>query len=266
MPSVLASERRRALVRGIPGSFETALCGFFGQGEPDVERAQEQHAAYVAALRELGVDVVELPADEAHPDCCFVEDQVVILGDQGLLTSVGHPSRVGEQRVVAEALEPHITLSPCPEDATLDGGDVVRVGHRLLVGLSSRTNAAGAEALARFAEGAGLVVIPIELPGRALHLGSICSSPTPDLLIVPEGWLPMEPLVALEEDGVSVMVVPEEEVYGCNTLAVGPSVLVADGYPSVAQALLDRGLDLVVLDMSEIRAVDGSLTCLSVFY
>ena len=76
----------------------------------------------------------------------------------------------------------------------------------------------------------------------------------------------MEVLVQLEDSGVEVVVVPYEEVYGCNTLAVGPSVLVADGYPSVAQALLDRGYDLVVLDMSEIRAVDGSLTCLSVFF
>jgi dimethylargininase len=151
-------------------------------------------------------------------------------------------------------------------EARLDGGDVVRVGGRFLVGLSSRTNEAGAQRLEGFLGPMGYPLERVPLSEGALHLGSISSSPSQGLFITPEGWLPMETLERLDAEGVEVVVVPSEEVYGCNTLAVGPSVLVADGYPSVAQALLDRGHDILPLQMSEIRAVDGSLTCMSVFY
>ncbi|MEC9073477.1 MAG: hypothetical protein VX938_13885, partial [Myxococcota bacterium] len=151
-------------------------------------------------------------------------------------------------------------------DARLDGGDVVRVGGRFLVGLSSRTNEPGAQRLEAFLKPMGYALERVPLSEDALHLGSISSSPSEGLFITPEGWLPMPTLERLDAEGVEVVVVPSEEVYGCNTLAGGPRVRVADGYPSVARALLDRGHDIVPLQMSQIRAVDGSLTCMSVFY
>ena len=266
MPSVLPQERRRALVRGIPDTFTSALSGFFGDGQVDLEKARVQHAAYVAALRELGIEVVELPSDNAHPDCCFVEDQVVVVDGHALVPVVGHPTRDGEQGPILEALSPHLEMVAMEGDARLDGGDVVRVGGRFLVGLSSRTNEAGAHRLEEFLRPLGYPLERVPLSEDALHLGSVSSSPSERLFITPEGWLPMETLERLDAGGVEVVVVPSEEVYGCNTLAVGPSVLVADGYPSVARALLDHGHDLLPLQMSEIRAVDGSLTCMSVFY
>jgi dimethylargininase len=266
VPSVLPHQRHRALVRGIPDTFSDALSGYFGDGQVDLTEARVQHRAYVAALRELGVEVLELDADEAHPDCCFVEDQVVVVDGRALVPTVGHPSRIGEQGPILEALSPHVELVSMEGEARLDGGDVIRVGPRFFVGLSSRTNEAGARYLEDFLRPLGHTLDVVPLSAEALHLGSISSSPGEMLFITPEGWLPMDTLESLDAEGVEVVVVPSEEVYGCNTLAVGPSVLVVDGYPSVARALLDRGYDLLPLQLSEIRAVDGSLTCMSVFY
>ena len=34
---------------------------------------------FVGCLRKIGLDVIELPADEAFPDCPFIEDIAIIL-------------------------------------------------------------------------------------------------------------------------------------------------------------------------------------------
>lgn len=59
---------------------------------------------YVDTLRSLGLQVLLLDADEAHPDCCFVEDTAVCIDRTALITFPGHDSRVGETAAVERAL------------------------------------------------------------------------------------------------------------------------------------------------------------------
>jgi N-dimethylarginine dimethylaminohydrolase len=60
---------------------------------------------------------------------------------------------------------------------------------------------------------------------------------------------------------------PKQEVYGCNTIGLdNGQVLVAEGYPTVLSTLEELGLKPIIMDMSQIKAADGSLTCLSIFY
>ena len=151
-------------------------------------------------------------------------------------------------------------------EARMDGGDIIRLGDLFFVGRSSRTNDLGIASLASLLEFFGHELRVINIPEGALHLTSISSTPTDHIILAPEGYLSPEDFGVLPED-CEIIWMPEEEVYGCNTIGLpNGKVLMAKGYPSVKAALEGRGLKTVEIDMSEIRAADGSLTCCSIFY
>ena len=269
MATVRLDQKKRALVRSIPSSFTKALARYFGSGPTDVELARQQQQAYVDALEANGVAVHRLDADENHPDCMFVEDQAVVVDGHMLLPTPGHPSRVAEQPPIAnflmEALKGVQTCTMGGE-ARMDGGDIIRLGDLFFVGRSSRTNDLGIASLAGLLEFFGHELRVIDIPDGALHLTSISSTPTDNLILAPEGFLKPEDFGHLPE-GCEILWMPSEEVYGCNTIGLpNGKVMMAAGYPTVKAALEDRGLDTIELDMSEIRAADGSLTCCSIFY
>jgi len=254
--------KKRAIVRGIADSFLDAASVYFGNGPTDLGEAKSQHANYVASLRKLGVEVTEIPADDDYPDCCFVEDQVVVANDKGLLTVSGRDLRRGERGAIENALKDHLDLSKMSLPAHMDGGDVVEFGDTFLVGISSRTNREGAQALRDMVSPLGFKVHEIPIPSNALHLISICSSPADGMLLAPQGYLNSSDFPSDAE----LLWVPEEEVYAANVIGFGNDVLCAAGYPKTHKLLEDKGFCLHPIDMSQIRSADGSLTCLSVFY
>ena len=151
-------------------------------------------------------------------------------------------------------------------EARMDGGDIIRLGDLFFVGRSSRTNDLGIASLAGLLEFFGHELRVINIPEGALHLTSISSTPTDNLILAPEGFLTPEDFGHLPE-GCEIIWMPSEEVYGCNTIGLpNGKVMMAAGYPTVKAALEERGLDTIEIDMSEIRAADGSLTCCSIFY
>ncbi len=255
-------DKRRAIVRGIADTYDQAISVYFGTGPTDVEEAKRQHSVYVASLKKFGIEVNELAADNNYPDCCFVEDQVVICEGKGLLTVSGHDTRIGEQEIISEALRENVELTKMMAPARMDGGDVIKFGNKYLVGISTRTNQEAANQLRDFVSPMGYSVHEIPIPSNALHLKSISSSPAPGLILAPEVYFDEN---SFPEDA-EVLWVPEEEVYGANVIGFGNDVLVADGYPNAHKALIDKGFNIHPIDMSQIRAGDGSLTCLSVFY
>lgn len=252
----------RAIVRGIADTFTQAVAQYFGDGPTDVEAAKRQHEGYVSALRGFGVDVKVIPADNDFPDCCFVEDQVIICDGKGLLTVSGHDTRVGEQEVVADAISDDIELIKMELPARMDGGDVMKFGDKYICGISSRTNVEAAQSLREFVAPMGYTVHEIPVPSNALHYKSITSCPAPGVIIAPETFFAADAF----PEGADIIWIPAEEVYGANTIAFGNTLLVPEGYPKTHKILRDRGFDLHAIDMSQIRAADGSLTCLSVFY
>lgn len=269
MATVRLDQKKRALVRDIPSSYTKALARYFGSGPTDVELARQQQQAYVSALEANGVVVHRLDADENHPDCMFVEDQAVVVDGHMLLPTPGHPSRVAEQPPIAdflmEALE-GVQTCTMGGDARMDGGDILRLGDLFFVGRSLRTNDLGIASLASLLEFFGHELRVIDIPEGALHLTSICSTPTDNLILAPKGFLEASDFGPLPDD-CEIVWIPAEEVYGCNTIGLpNGKVLMAAGYPSVKATLEERGLETIGLDMSEIRAADGSLTCCSIFY
>ena len=268
MATVRLDQKRHALVRAVPNSFTDALTNFFGSGPTDVGLARLTHKAYCSTLEDNGVKVTVIPADDDYPDCIFVEDQAVIIDGHVLLPALMAPSRRGEQQVVADAILEELSghkVCKMYHPAVMDGGDLLRFGDLFFVGRSTRTNDAGITELRDLLDHLGYELRTVDIPDNALHLTSISSTPTDTILLVSRGYLDESAFGELPNGG-EIIWIPEEEAYGCNTLGLpNGKVLVADGYPTVVAELESRGLEVVIIDMEQIRAADGSLTCLSLF-
>jgi len=240
-----------AITREVPASFTRALA--MTPAPIDVALAREQHAAYRAALAACGVEVEVVAADEDCPDCCFVEDTAVIVGDRALITRPGAPSRRGETPAIADALRAYVQLVEMTEPATLDGGDCMRVGDTIYVGRSARTNAAG---IARLAEVFGKVVA-IDMPPHVLHLKCVCSPLDDERILLADESIPASCFDA------AIVRVPAGETYAANAVAIGRQVIVADGFPWTRDAIENAGFTPHLVPTSEVRKADGSLTCQS---
>ncbi len=251
----------RALVGGIPSSFDRATVRTGERPFIDVTRARAQHDAYVAALRAAGVAITRIEPDPALPDGVFVEDQAVVAAGTALITRSGNPSRRAEAAHVATALREHTQLRIMVPPARLDGGDVLRVGRTLFVGRSQRTDPAGVTALRGTFEPLGFEVVEVEV-ADSLHLKCHVSTPDPQTVLLAPGWVDPAPFEACAR----VLRVPDSEAYAANVVGVGGTVLVAAGYPATSEVLGEAGFRVHELDTSEIRKADGSLTCMSVFF
>jgi dimethylargininase len=248
---------RVALVRPPSDAFARAISS--GGAALDPTRARAQHAAYRAALADL-VEVVVLPADQELPDACFVDDCAVVLGGQALLTRPGAPSRAAEPERLADVLaglvgELHRMTAP----ATLDGGDVMRLGRTLVAGRSERTGQAGIAQLTRFAEAAGGRVEVAAVPPGTLHLQSAVTALADDAVV---GAAELLEQPALRGVTTKVVVPPEEAAAG-NVLAVGTTVILPAGCPRTAAAVAALGFEVREVDLGEFHKADGGATCLS---
>jgi dimethylargininase len=230
-------------------------------GTPSLPLALEQHAAYVAALERCGLKVTTLDADDAFPDSTFVEDTAVIVGSNAMLTRPGAASRVGEAAAIRETIARFFPdFEEMSEPGTLDGGDVCEAEDCVYIGLSARTNRAGAEQLAAFVAKAGAKASFVDMTGMTsiLHLKSGMSYAGDGIFVAIDELLPRVDL-----SGGRVLHVPPGEEYGANCVRVNDCVLVAAGYPALEELLRSCGLSPLALDMSEYRKMDGGLSCLS---
>jgi dimethylargininase len=247
---------RAVLVRAISASYPRCIRS--SDAPIDLPLSRAQHQAYVEALRSQKLQVEMLPALDGMPDAVFVEDNAVVIGRRALIARSGAPARREESEATARALaawcEPVVMDAP----ATLDGGDVLRVGSRLFVGLSGRTNAFGFEQLARLGaeEGVQAIAVPV---ANGLHLKSACTlADERGLLYVPE-MIDPKPFV-----DAGLEAIPVEESVGGNVLAIGDVVLVSAAAERTSALLRARGRSVLALEVGEIHKGDGALTCMSI--
>jgi dimethylargininase len=247
-----------ALLRGVPDSFSDCVTRRPADPPLDAAHARRQHEEYRACLEAGGFSTGVLAADEAHPDCCFIEDTAVLLGGAALATRPGHASRRGEVAAVVSALAERLPVHVMEAPATLDGGDVLRVGRRLFVGVSERSNPAGREALARFAAPLGFTVVPVALRG-VLHLKSAVTALDDATVLVFPGAAAPEAFA-----GLGVVAVEGGDPEAANVVRLPDGrILVASHLPQSAAAVRAAGMFPVACDVSEFARADGGLTCLS---
>jgi len=226
-------------------------------GPPDLGSMLRQHAAYRQALESSGIVTTLLDADLRYPDGCFVEDTAVIAGGLAVIARPGAPSRRGEIDDVARLMACRTEVARIEDPGTLDGGDVLVTGHDVLVGRSSRTNAAGIEQLAALLVPRGFRVRAVPGTGLGLHLKSDVTA-VGDRLLLTRACAGRSELADFAQ-----IVVPDGEEYAANCLDLGNRVLVADGFPRTRELLEREGFEVQALDVSEFRKLDGGLSCLS---
>jgi dimethylargininase len=230
-------------------------------GRPDHDLALAQHRAYCEALLECGLALTWLPADADHPDSTFVEDTAVITPRGAILTRPGAPSRAGEVGAIRPTLEvffPRLRSIEAP--GTLDGGDVCEAGRHVFIGLSGRTNEAGAAQLRAFLAEDGYTSSLVDIRGMAglLHLKSgLAALDERRLALI--GVLDGEPAFRAFER----LTVSAADAYAANCVAVNGRLLVAAGHAEFESAVRALGLDPLPLEMSEFEKMDGGLSCLS---
>jgi len=228
-------------------------------------RILDEHAAYAAALREHGVRVDILPALGDAPDSVFVEDAAIVLDELVLLTRPGAASRQAEPLHIRDALSSHRPrLVSITAPGTLDGGDVLRIGRTLLVGRSTRSNAAGIEQLARLVADHGYSVRAVPVSG-ALHLKTACTALDDTTLLVNPAWLDPAQL-----HGFDLISVADGEAFAANVLRLPGGLLVNAAYPRtrerVEQEAAARGARVSAVDIGEFGKAEAGLTCLSLVF
>lgn len=242
----------KALVNGITDHPEL--------GVPDYEKALAQHAAYIKALQQCGVEVTVLPADENYPDSCFVEDTAVLCPECAVLTNPGAETRNGEAALMLPTLQLFYAddqIFRITAPGTLEGGDVMLAGKTFYVGLSARTNAAGVAQLAGFVEPFGYKVVGVTLT-EVLHLKTGVNYLENGTLLA-AGEFVTKPVF----EGYEKILVPADEAYASNCVWMNDNVLVPEGYPQMLAKIEQTGYTPVVCDTSEFKKVDGGLSCLS---
>jgi dimethylargininase len=249
-----------AITRAVSPAINRCEIGFIERQVIDLAKANEQHARYEALLAELGAKVVSLPAEPDYPDSVFVEDPAVVLDELAIMTRMGAASRRGESESLASALAAYRPLRWMREPATLEGGDAMRIGRTLYVGVSHRTNRAGIEQLTGELSPLGYSVAPVTVRG-ALHLKSACCSLGDGAILANRAWLDPEPLAQFR----IVEVAPGEE-RAANVLAIGGSVIVPASFPRTAEILAREGLRVRTLDVSELMKAEAGVTCGSVLF
>ena len=280
-----------AIVRPPGANYAEALTTM-DLGAPNHTRALQQHAAYCEALEECGLTLTRLEADEQYPDSTFVEDTAVIVGALrsgpasarepsralpdgrasarcAILTRPGAVSRVGEVESITEALSRFYSeLHSIQEPGTVDGGDVCEAGceaergtrSHFFIGISQRTNEAGAQQLAECLASYGCTSSFVDIRGvkNILHLKSGLAYLGDNRLVVIDALADQN-----EFRSHKLVRVTAGEEYAANCVRVNDRVLVAAGYPGFEGMLRDLGYETIALEMTEFQKMDGGLSCLS---
>jgi len=229
-----------------------------GLGQPDYQLALRQHDAYIEALENCDLAVTVMDADEDYPDGMFVEDTALVMPGLAVVTRPGADSRRGETISIGKQLRHYfdqIEIIEAP--GTVDAGDIMMVGKHFYIGLSERTNEAGAEQMIQHLHQHGYdgSTIPIS---EGLHFKSSISYLENNTIVVTGELLEKSELAEFKP-----VVIDVADAYSANSVWINSRVLVPAGFEKTSQSITALGYEVIELDVSEFHKLDGGLSCLS---
>jgi dimethylargininase len=249
---------RVALTRPVPASLAQCELTHLERVPIDVARAAEEHREYEDALRALGCTVRHVPGADELPDSVFVEDVAIALEELAIITRPGAESRRPERASIAAVLSEYRPIQSIAAPGTLDGGDVLRIGRTLYVGLSSRTNEDGAHQLAQLTKPFGYDLVCVRTDA-CLHLKSAASAIDTDRVLCNPRWIDTSLL-----RGVDVIAIEESEPQAANVLRIGDTIICAAAHERTASMLRRRGYRVCPVRVSELAKAEAGVTCCSV--
>ena len=238
----------------------SAVHGLRARGGPDPDFADllAEHAGYVAALAAAGISIAHLAPLDSFPDALFVEDPALVFPGLAVLLNPGAPSRAGEVETLRSVLEERFDRVVQISEGHADGGDVLVMPGRAFIGLSARTDQAGAENLAALLEASGLATTIVTPPPGVLHLKTACS-------LIDEETVFALPQMASSPAfaGLRVVAVPEGETKAANKLRIRDAALIGDTFPKSREIIESFGIRTIGLKVEQIGRIDAGLSCMS---
>ncbi len=251
---------RVAVTRGVSPAIVRCELVHLERRQIDVATAERQHRRYEEALTALGCRVEALAADPDLADSVFVEDTAVVLDEVAVITRPGAPSRRSETAAIARALAPYRPLVHIEPPGTLDGGDLLRIGRTLYVGRSGRSNQAAIDQLSAAVAPYRYDVRGVAVSG-CLHLKSAVTTVDADTVLVDPEWVD----AAVFSD-VRVIEIESRERGAANALRIGERVIYPASFPATRRRLEAAGMDVFVVDVSELQKAEGAVTCCSLVF
>lgn len=248
----------QAIARKPGKNFAQGLTSTVSAEPPQFELLCKQHNTYLETLKSCGLEITLLDPLQDYPDAYFVEDTAVVTPDVAIITNPGAKTRKGEEDFMAPVLAGFRKIERILASGTVDGGDVLQVGNHFLIGLSERTNKAGAAQLGRILESVGHTWATVEV-GAGLHFKSSVNYVGKNTLLVTTDFTDREQL-----RGYDKIVVAKADAYAANTLLVNGHLLTPAGFPGTRKQLEVLGFEIIELETSEVGKMDGGLTCMSI--
>jgi dimethylargininase len=226
----------------------------------DVQRARTQHAEYESALKHLGMAVLSLPEEPSLADSVFVEDTALVLDECAIILRPGADSRKPETESIAKALTPYRKLFQIQAPARVDGGDILRIGKQIYIGLSSRSDTNAVEQIQDFLQPYGYAVHAVMVTG-CLHLKSAVTQVAENTLLINPAWADKKYF-----GGMKFIEIDPSESYAANALLIGDMILYPKAFPKTRKKLADAGIKIVDVDADELAKAEGALTCCSLIF
>jgi dimethylargininase len=247
-----------AIVRTPAPSVVDGLRADGGEG-PSYAGVLAEHAAYVEVLRGLGLQVDVLPPAADYPDSIFVEDPALVFSEGAIVLNLAAPSRAGEAELIVPELEHRFDrVLRMAGAGHADGGDVLVLPDRVIIGLSNRTDREGAEELIGLLTQLGKKGEIAETPPGVLHFKTGCS------LIDEETVFALPQMIDSRAfNGLKVIPVPAGEEKAANKLRIGDAALIAAHFPKSREIIEAHGVRTIPLDVREIAKIDAGLSCMS---
>jgi dimethylargininase len=221
-------------------------------------KAGQQHANYCRTLELCGARVIRLDENLSLADSVFVEDPIIVFDEVAVLTSMGVESRRKEGESLAAFFGQYRTIERISMPAKIEGGDVLRVGRRIYVGISPRTNSSGIKALTDIIKPFGYETIPVKVNG-CLHLKTGCTALDEETLLINQDWLDKRAFKDFR-----LIEIPPEEPFGANVLAIHDTICMNQAFPATMGLVHSLGYKVRSTDISEFVKAEAGLTCLSV--
>ncbi len=249
-----------AITRKVSSSLPNCELNFIERKPIDMERARAQHHAYESLLERLGVKVNSLPEERDLPDSMFVEDPAIVLDEVAVICTLGTETRRKEAASLAAAIEPYRKLAHVKLPGMLEGGDVLRVGKKIFVGFTQRSNAEGIRQLAVITEhyGYDLTAVPVT---DCLHLKSAVTYLGRNTLLGNRAWFHSNRF-----EGFDWVDVDPAEPHAGNALTIGESIVFPASFPKTRARIEAKGFRVELLDISELQKAESCLTCSSLLF
>jgi dimethylargininase len=249
-----------AITRNVSSALAHCELSFIARQPIDLEKARAQHRAYEELLRQLGAQVISLPEQPDLPDSMFVEDPAIVLDELAVICTLGTETRRKEAPTLAAALEKYRKLARTKLPGRLEGGDVLRVGKKVFVGITARSNPEGIRQFAVILEKYRYDITAVPVTG-CLHLKSAVTYLGKNTLLGNRAWFDWKRL-----DGFDWVDLDPTEAHAGNALAIGDAVIFPASFPKTRGKIEARGFKVLPLDISELQKAESGLTCSSLLF